>query len=81
MLFTLQATAVSEALETVAAKVSVSPRNAVQLLGVMLMVMMEGGVGGGGVTEPDSDHYLDKACKSNVLRFTKLRASPGGKLK
>jgi len=54
MLFTLQATAVSEALETVAAKVSVSPGNAVQLLGVMLMVMMEGGVGGGGVTEPAS---------------------------
>jgi hypothetical protein len=52
MLFTLRATAVSEVLETVAAKVSVSPRNAVRLLGVMLMVMMEGGGGGGGVTEP-----------------------------
>ena len=50
MLFTLRATAVSEVLETVAVKVIVSPRNAVRLLGVMLMVMMEGG--GGGVTEP-----------------------------
>lgn len=47
MLFTLRATAVSELLETVAVKVSVSPRNAVRLLGVMLMVMLEGGGGGG----------------------------------
>jgi hypothetical protein len=43
MLFTLRATAVSEVLETFAVKVSVSPRNAVRLLGVMLTVMMEGG--------------------------------------
>ena len=49
MLFTLRATAVSEVLETVAVKLSVSPRNAVRLLGVMLMVMLEGGGGGGGV--------------------------------
>jgi hypothetical protein len=47
MLFTLRATAVSELLETVAVKVSVSPRNAVRLLGVMLMVMLEGGGSGG----------------------------------
>lgn len=39
-------------METVAANVSVSPRNTVPLLGVMLIVMMEGGGGGGGVTEP-----------------------------
>jgi hypothetical protein len=51
MLFTLQATAVSEVLETVAVNVSVSPSNTVPILGVMLMVM-EGGGGGGGVTEP-----------------------------
>jgi hypothetical protein len=50
MLFTLQATALSEVLETVAAKVSVSPRNTVPLR-VMLMVMMHRG-GGGGITEP-----------------------------
>ena len=51
MPFTLQTTAVSDVLETAAAKRSVPPSNTVPVWGVTLIVM-EGGGGGGGATEP-----------------------------
>jgi len=51
MPFTLQTTAVSDVLETVALKFSVSPSNTVPAWGATPIVM-EGGGGGGGATEP-----------------------------